>query len=220
MYESKKSGPAGYVVSARGAVRLLGQAAVRDQAPQGGRAPPMGPALPTGDGARQRPMTGVEALIRWIEPDGTMIPPVEFIPLAEELGLIETIGDWVVNELVYQAPAWRSWASTSRSGSTCRRGSSGSPTWPTQILTQISGGGVDPTKIVVEVTESSAHDRPRSRAGDPVGAPPRRSPRGDRRLRDRLLIAVTAARGPDRSYSRSTARSCPASTRTRRRPAS
>ena len=52
-------------------------------------------------------MTGVEALIRWIEPDGTMIPPGDFIPLAEELGLIETIGDWVVNEVVYQARAWR-----------------------------------------------------------------------------------------------------------------
>ena len=52
-------------------------------------------------------MRGVEALIRWIEPDGTMVPPDEFIPLAEELGLIEPIGDWVVRELVYQALAWR-----------------------------------------------------------------------------------------------------------------
>ena len=47
-------------------------------------------------------MVGVEALIRWIEPDGTMVPPIEFIPLAEELGLIEQIGDWVVREIVYQ----------------------------------------------------------------------------------------------------------------------
>src|SRR5919109_1459692 len=52
-------------------------------------------------------MEGVEALIRWIEPDGTMVPPAEFIPLAEELGLIEAIGEWVIREIVYQAQAWR-----------------------------------------------------------------------------------------------------------------
>ena len=52
-------------------------------------------------------MRGVEALIRWIEADGTMVPPGDFIPVAEELGLIEAIGDWVVRELVYQAQAWR-----------------------------------------------------------------------------------------------------------------
>ena len=43
-------------------------------------------------------MWGVEALIRWTDADGTMVPPGDFIPLAEELGLIETIGEWVVNE--------------------------------------------------------------------------------------------------------------------------
>ena len=52
-------------------------------------------------------MVGVEALIRWIEPDGTIIPPNDFIPLAEELGLIERIGDWVVRELTYQVSAWQ-----------------------------------------------------------------------------------------------------------------
>ena len=51
-------------------------------------------------------MIGVEALIRWQEPNGGIVPPGEFIPLAEELGLIEAIGDWVIDEMAGQQRAW------------------------------------------------------------------------------------------------------------------
>jgi EAL domain-containing protein (putative c-di-GMP-specific phosphodiesterase class I) len=52
-------------------------------------------------------ITGVEALLRWISPDLGVVPPMQFIPLAEETGMIVAIGRWALNEACAQNMAWR-----------------------------------------------------------------------------------------------------------------
>ncbi len=156
MYESKKAGPAGYVVSSHGAfdsaAKLQFVTRLRKAVESQRWTLHYQPVLELATGS----MTGVEALIRWIEPDGTMVPPIEFIPLAEELGLIELIGDWVVRELVFQAQAWGELGIDLEIGFNLSPRQFWQPDLPERILARILEGSIDPSRVVVEITETSA----------------------------------------------------------------
>ncbi len=97
---------------------------------------------------------GAEALIRWRHPELGVVPPVQFVPLLEETGLIHEVGTWVLQEACRQAAAW------AREGLNLRVGVNLSPRQfmaddLLDVVTQASlAAGVAPHLIELEITES------------------------------------------------------------------
>jgi diguanylate cyclase (GGDEF)-like protein/PAS domain S-box-containing protein len=107
--------------------------------------------------ADDRPV-GVEALIRWNDPVRGLVPPGDFIPAAEHSGLIEPIGEWVLDEVCRQAAEWarlglKPTLSVNASPRELRR-----PEYIQSLARALSRRGVEASRIVVEVTESAAMD--------------------------------------------------------------
>ena len=156
MYRSKRHEPGGHVVFSTERRDPLEQLSfttrLRRAVEQQNWVLHYQPIVDLADGA----VDGVEALIRWQEPTGGLVPPGEFIPLAEELGLIEAIGDWVIDEFAGQHARWAADGLDLTVASTCRHGSCGRRIWPSRSSASSQDAGVDPQRVVVEITESTA----------------------------------------------------------------
>jgi len=161
MYNSKRSGPGGYVVSSAGTLESLTKLSfvTRLRRAVEGRhwEQHYQPIVDLGSGQ----ILGVEALIRWKDPAGELIMPGEFIPLAEELGLIGALCDWGVSELVRNDRDWREDGVELRELSfNLSARQFWQPDLVDRIIRRLDEGEVDPRRVVVEITESSAMKDP------------------------------------------------------------
>jgi diguanylate cyclase (GGDEF)-like protein/PAS domain S-box-containing protein len=100
---------------------------------------------------------GVEALLRWSPPERGLVPPLHFIPIAEETGLIIPIGDWVLREACRQMKRW-----SDRTGIEleCSVNISGRQFeqlhFSENVRSIVLESGIDPNRLCLEITESMA----------------------------------------------------------------
>jgi diguanylate cyclase (GGDEF)-like protein/PAS domain S-box-containing protein len=111
----------------------------------------------------ERRATGFEALVRWTHPERGEIPPGRFIPLAEQHGLIEPLGRWVLNEALDQLGRWRDddlpLGDMAMSVNVSRVQLS-RPGLAEEILEALAERDLPAGQLVVEVTESAVMDDP------------------------------------------------------------
>ncbi|WP_422103126.1 EAL domain-containing protein [Vreelandella sp.] len=103
---------------------------------------------------RTQTLTGAEALCRWHDPEWGWVSPAEFIPLAEERGLIRLLGDWVLEEAARQLGSWQA-AGTPLPGRLSINISAqqfADPRLTSHIATLTAN--VSPSTIALELTES------------------------------------------------------------------
>ena len=106
-------------------------------------------------------LEGVEALVRWAHPTGGLIAPMEFIPVAEEIGLIGAIGAFVLNEACHQMRGWQrdhpSLGSLTLSVNVSVRQLQ-DPALPDIVASALAQSRLDPSALVLELTESVLAD--------------------------------------------------------------
>jgi diguanylate cyclase (GGDEF)-like protein len=111
---------------------------------------------------RQNKVTGFEALLRWQSPTRGAVSPLEFIPVAEDIGIITSIGEWVLRTACLEAATWSGLHTVSVNVSALQFKS---PNLVATVMSALGESGLDPRRLELEITESVMLD-----AGGPAVA--------------------------------------------------
>ena len=105
-----------------------------------------------------REVVGVEALVRWNHPEHGLVPPLDFLPVAEDSGLVVPLGAWILRQAVSQVAHWRRMqphlASLTVSVNVSGRQLE-DPRFVSVVLDALGASGLDPGALVIEITEST-----------------------------------------------------------------
>ncbi len=100
--------------------------------------------------AQSGAITSAEALVRWNHPDRGLVPPVEFIGLAEETGLILPLGDWVLRTACAEAAGWPEHIGVAVNLSPAQFRD---PALGEVVLSALRTSGLEPSRLELEITE-------------------------------------------------------------------
>ena len=100
-------------------------------------------------------VSGMEALLRWTSAELGVVPPSEFIPIAEETGLILAIGEWALRTACRQAKVWQDEGlPIGRMAVNVSGRQFALPQYPGQVAAILRETGLDPSRLELEITES------------------------------------------------------------------
>ncbi|HVI97598.1 MAG TPA: EAL domain-containing protein [Sphingomonas sp.] len=99
---------------------------------------------------KEERIVGYEALVRWEHPTRGAISPAEFIPVAEECGLIEAIGEWVLRTATMEAARWPEGVRVAVNVSPIQFAN---PALPAIVTNALAKSGVAPARLELEITE-------------------------------------------------------------------
>jgi diguanylate cyclase (GGDEF)-like protein/PAS domain S-box-containing protein len=105
-----------------------------------------------------RTLTGVEALVRWRHPGQGIVPPADFIPFAEEHGLVGRIGSFVLEEACRQLAGWTArdgWPADFTMAVNVSGRELSDPGLPGRVATVVGRHGVNPSQLCLEITETA-----------------------------------------------------------------
>jgi diguanylate cyclase (GGDEF)-like protein len=114
-------------------------------------------------------LSGFEALVRWQHPERGLIPPSEFLPLAEETGLIIPLGEWVLREACRQMRQWTKEFGLSEDLAINVNLSSrqlGQADLAGRVLEAVRESGLDPSRLRLEITESALFENEETSLGN------------------------------------------------------